>query len=163
MLTPRSVVDCPSRLQHKRVWWLCNCECGGTVTASENDLQSGHKISCGCARGLNKITHGLCGTSEYSMYRGAKHRAAKKNIPFDIELSDVVIPALCPVLGIPLVRKSGKGPKPNSPSIDQIRPGKGYVHGNICVMSHRANTIKSNATAEELEAVAQYIRATAAS
>jgi hypothetical protein len=41
----------------------------------------------------------------------------------------------------------------NSPSLDRIVPEKGYVAGNIRVISQRANRIKSNATVEELRAV----------
>ena len=39
---------------------------------------------------------------------------------------------------------------PNSPSLDKIIPAIGYIKGNIAVMSHKANTMKQNATLEEL-------------
>ena len=45
-----------------------------------------------------------------------------------------------------------------SPSVDRIRGELGYVRGNICVISWRANKLKADATAEELEAIAAYIR-----
>ena len=82
------------------------------------------------------------------MYRAAKARAKEKGRDFNIELSDVVIPALCPVLGIPMDR----------PSLDRIDGAKGYVKGNVRVISHRANTLKNNATIEELELILQDLK-----
>jgi len=93
----------------------------------------------------------------YLLY-AAKQRAKKFSIPFSITPDDIVIPDVCPVLGIPLIRSNGKGPTDTSPSIDRIVPSLGYIPGNICVISVRANTIKSNATLEELLAVAEYVR-----
>jgi len=89
---------------------------------------------------------------ERSLVNAARQRAKLKWLPFDIEWSDIVIPEECPVLKIPLILNE-KVTGPNSPSLDKINPTLGYVKGNIRVISHRANTIKSNATASELEAV----------
>ena len=44
-----------------------------------------------------------------------------------------------------------KGTSPASPSLDQIVPGLGYVKGNVQVISHRANTLKSDGTLEEFK------------
>lgn len=46
--------------------------------------------------------------------------------------------------------------RPNAASLDRIDNSKGYVRGNVMVISLRANAIKNNATAEELTAVAAY-------
>lgn len=68
-----------------------------------------------------------------------------------------MIPLHCPVLGLPLYRNSGGSAQgPNSPSLDRIDPALGYVKGNVKVISSRANSIKSNATPEELLRVAAY-------
>lgn len=68
-----------------------------------------------------------------------------------------MIPLHCPVLGLPLYRNSGGAAQgPNSPSLDRIDPALGYVRGNVKVISSRANSIKSNATPEELLRVAAY-------
>lgn len=61
----------------------------------------------------------------------------------DAELSDIQIPELCPVFKTPMV----------SPSLDRIDSSKGYVKGNVRVISKRANQLKSNATVEEMEMV----------
>jgi hypothetical protein len=89
--------------------------------------------------------------------KDAKHRAKKKNIPFDITADDVIIPEVCPILGIPL--KAGDKIVCNtSPTIDRIKPELGYVKGNIQVLSYRANMLKSNATIEELEKVLEHLK-----
>ena len=64
----------------------------------------------------------------------------------------------CPVLGISLIFGSGKQ-SPNNPSIDCIDPRLRYVKGNIRVISHRANQLKSDVTdAEELQKVVDDLR-----
>jgi hypothetical protein len=93
----------------------------------------------------------------YSMWQQAKHRAKEQGVPFDLELDDIVIPELCPLLEIPLIK--GKGTwSDNSPTLDKIIPSEGYVRGNIQVISFRANRIKMNASIEELELIARNLR-----
>lgn len=90
---------------------------------------------------------------ERDMVKRAKARALKSGLPFDISKKDIRIPSHCPVLGIELKRGGNNG---FSPSLDRIENAKGYVKGNVHVISKRANTIKSNATLEELVKVANY-------
>jgi hypothetical protein len=72
----------------------------------------------------------------------------------------MVWPTHCPVLGVELEyrRQLGnkKGPLPNSPSFDRVDPKVGYVPGNVIIISHKANVIKSNATVDELKRVASF-------
>ncbi len=86
-------------------------------------------------------------------------RAKAKGLPFDLQASDIVIPTHCPVLGIKLEWGVGRKASANhaSPSVDRLVPHKGYVRGNICVISNRANHLKNNATVEELEALIAYM------
>lgn len=91
----------------------------------------------------------------YGVLMSAKSRAKAKGVPFDIELSDIVIPDVCPVLGIPLFW--GDKLTNNTPSIDRLIPEKGYVKGNCVVISMKANRLKNNATKEELEAILKYL------
>ncbi len=94
---------------------------------------------------------------DIGMFTQAKSRAKLKGVPFTITYDDIVIPEFCPVFGIKLEFNKG-GPKANSPSLDRIIPELGYVPGNVQVISHRANTIKNDATLEELEQIVAYIR-----
>lgn len=90
---------------------------------------------------------------------GIRKRAGDKNIPFDLTLEDIQGITHCPVFGIELKRSQGKGygHQPNSPSVDRIVPELGYVKGNIQIMSMKANTMKQDATPEELLMFADWI------
>lgn len=85
------------------------------------------------------------------MLNRARARAKKYGLDFNLEESDIFIPTHCPLLGIELFIAEGrKTVKDNSASLDRIDPSKGYVKGNILVISNKANTMKSNATPQEL-------------
>jgi hypothetical protein len=91
------------------------------------------------------------------MLNAAKYRAKEEGVPFSLVHADIVIPATCPVLGIPLKRSEGKVSE-GSPSLDKVIPALGYVRDNIVVVSNRANRIKNNASVDELERVAGFYR-----
>jgi hypothetical protein len=90
----------------------------------------------------------------------AKARAKLKGLPFDISIFDIEIPTHCPLLGIKLTyAASGHNNAADGVSLDRIEPEKGYVAGNVWVISHRANRIKNDATAEELRMIADNLGA----
>ncbi len=97
------------------------------------------------------------------MVRNARLRAKEKNLPFDIDRNFLrcLVVSHCPVFGTPLEWSAlrGKGGKvvPNSPSLDRIDPTKGYVKGNVWIISHKANTFKSYATHEELKILTEAV------
>lgn len=93
------------------------------------------------------------GNRERILFLAAKSRANKKGIPFDLELSDIIFPETCPALGF----RFGDT-KELRPSLDRIIPELGYVKGNVVVVSMRANRIKSDATANELEMIASFYK-----
>lgn len=96
------------------------------------------------------------------LFLAAQDRARKKGLDFNITKDDIIIPKMCPILGIPIEAGNGRrcdvpkkdimlvGAKNSSPSIDRIDNSKGYVKGNIRVISWRANYLKNNATLNEL-------------
>lgn len=91
--------------------------------------------------------------------RRYRKRAELLGVDFDLEFSDIRIPKKCPVLGIPL--KTGgrrRAEIGNSPSVDRVDNRLGYVKGNVRVISHRANAIKSDATLDELKRICRYVR-----
>jgi len=92
------------------------------------------------------------------LFRSAKARAKRKNLEFSLTRDDIKIPETCPILGILLRRdKNIKGPSPSAPSLDRIDSEKGYTKDNVEVISHRANTLKSNGTLEEFKLIIKYL------
>ncbi len=86
-----------------------------------------------------------------------RDRAKRKGHEFTITRDDLSIPSHCPILGIPLFSTPGKKTD-NTPTIDRIDNTKGYIPGNVHVISERANRLKNNGTADELERIAKYLR-----
>jgi hypothetical protein len=97
---------------------------------------------------------------ERSMLGRAKNRATRLGIEFNLDISDIVIPDKCPILGIELASKRMSGPCASSPSLDRIDSSKGYIKGNVWVISHKANSMKSNANIEEMLAFAEWAKRT---
>ena len=91
-----------------------------------------------------------------SLINSARCRAKSLKIPFSITKDDVIIPDRCPCFGTKLIQGEIKSYE-NSATIDQIIPGKGYVKGNIQVISLKANTMKSNATNKQLKEFSKWI------
>lgn len=68
---------------------------------------------------------------------------------------DVVVPLVCPVLGIP-IEQDLTARTDNSPSIDRIDSSKGYIPGNVIVVSWRANRLKQDASVLEIKQLANF-------
>ena len=91
------------------------------------------------------------------LVKSARRRALRQQVPFDLDPARLSIPPVCPVLGIPLYRNvGGRTQHDSSPTLDRLKPELGYVHGNVVVVSERANRIRSNATPDELRKIATY-------
>ena len=112
-------------------------------------------------------------------FLGKKRNAEMKGIEFTIEPTDIPgvkikekitidsvgrkhtsweateYPKVCPVLEMKL-DWSMNGLQYNSPSLDRIDPTKGYIPGNVMMMSDIANRMKSNATPEQLKQFCRY-------
>jgi hypothetical protein len=91
------------------------------------------------------------------MLNRKRGNASRAGIEFTITRTDLVIPELCPVLGIPLA-PVGARDFDAAPSIDRLVLAYGYVPGNVAVISNRANMLKGAGTAEEHERIAAWMR-----
>ena len=144
----------------KETLWDCICKCSKNIEVSTRNLNSGNTRSCGCLQSdaaiAKNTTHGLSKSVSFSLYHSAKQRSKRLGIPFDIILSDIQVPEMCPVLGLRL-KQGVKNPTDSSPTLDRIIPKKGYIAGNVKVICDLANRIKQNATAEQIRKVAEYV------
>lgn len=89
-------------------------------------------------------------------FRNKHAHARNVGWEWDLDFGDLEWPTHCPILGIEL-NYFAEGRQENSPSFDQIDAGKGYVRGNVQIISWRANRIKNNGTADEHRKIAEYL------
>lgn len=93
----------------------------------------------------------------------ARSRAKRNGLPFDITVESLKWPERCPILGIVLdytrTPTGSRRLRSNFPTLDRRRNDLGYVVGNVFVISHRANRLKSDASPAELEALLAYTKA----
>ena len=89
------------------------------------------------------------------LLNAARARSKKSGLDFNITIEDFEIPLTCPLLNIDLfVAEGRKSVKYNSASLDRIDSSKGYVKGNVWIISFKANTMKSNSTLDEFTLMA---------
>lgn len=88
----------------------------------------------------------------------AQTRAKRKGIPFALtrEYVESIWPDACPYLRMPLQHGVGKMCS-TSPTLDRIEPAKGYVEGNVEVISSLANAMKNSATPAQLVTFAREV------
>lgn len=102
------------------------------------------------------------------LLRRLKSRSKKYNLPCDVDLKYLmeIFPkdGKCPVFGTKFawgsdfVRNVDGMKERSSPSVDRIIPEKGYIKGNIAVISIKANGIKTDATPDEIIMVAEWLK-----
>lgn len=93
------------------------------------------------------------------MRRSSRARAYDKKIGFNLTVAylESIAPEICPVFGTRLVYDCDRG-NPYVASLDRIVPQLGYVKGNVQIISFLANQMKSNATADQLEQFADWVK-----
>lgn len=91
------------------------------------------------------------------LYKNIKSRCKRLGREFSIELEDIIIPEKCPVFGFDLKRED-RQTWMCAPSVDRIDSSKGYIKGNVTVVSRRANILKKDATLKELEQLFNYYK-----
>lgn len=96
-----------------------------------------------------------CSNIERTMLNSARARARDKGLDFDLTAEDIVLPDTCPYLGISLQR--GGRADGCGYSIDRIDNTKGYVKGNIEIISLLANRMKNNASPDMLVKFAEEV------
>ena len=101
------------------------------------------------------------------MISNAKIRAKQKGVPF--KLTATYIKSIwptdnkCPVLNVKFEMGYSKvgGKKKNktySPSLDRVNPKKGYVPGNLVIISDIVNRMKQDATLDIMEKIYKFYK-----
>lgn len=85
--------------------------------------------------------------------RHNKKATLRKNLTYEMYMALYV--THCPLLGVELTysKYEGTHAPSNYASLDKIDPSKGYVEGNVQILSFRANTLKGHASLEELKII----------
>jgi len=113
------------------------------------------------AKSTQKLKIWRYANPERCLHLNIKSRAKRMGTEFNLDWQDIDIPILCPALGIPILVGTNDGmktgPSPHSPSVDRIDNDKGYIKGNIQVLSHKANTMKNSASPQQLVRFAYWI------
>lgn len=94
--------------------------------------------------------------AQSAFFTRKKQNCKYRKWEWDIYMSDLTWPTHCPILGLELDWFADRT-KENSPSIDRLDSSKGYIKGNVAVMSWRANRIKNDGLKEEHQLIADYL------
>jgi len=86
----------------------------------------------------------------------SKNRARERGIEHSITERDLQKVLICPYTGLE-IDWTASGKHIRNPSVDRIDNSKGYIPGNVEVISSMANTMKSNASVTQLQIFAQEI------
>ena len=132
--------------------------CGDTKALTEFHRQGAnkHRSQCIVCRSVLRNAEGKDGKGLVgNLLAGARKRGRLKGIECTITHEDIVVPEFCPVFGVRLEVADGIATN-NSPTLDRIDNAKGYVPGNVMVVSWRANRLKADATFDELERVSEF-------
>ena len=131
----------------KHLRFVCKCDCGNTTDIRKESLigPRAQNKSCGCRQYTSK--RGQHDPRGYLLGR-ARTRCEQSGMDFTITKEDIIVPDLCPLLGIPIIPKAKD--RHHSPSLDRKDSSKGYTPDNIWVISTRANTLKNSAHSDEL-------------
>jgi hypothetical protein len=93
---------------------------------------------------------------ERSILYITRGRAKKKSLEFNLSIEDIKIPEVCPVFKTQLIY--GSKNRYNCPSIDRINNDRGYIKGNVAIISRRANEVKSDLNIASVEALLEYMK-----
>lgn len=110
------------------------------------------------SRRAKRLRHQQINPKSY-FWSHAKRLAKNAGVPFDLAKDDIELPTHCPLLEIELVYFATGEKVDGSASVDRIFADRGYVAGNVRIISDLANRMKNSATAEQIKRLASNIDA----
>lgn len=121
--------------------------------------KDGHKEVCKACRKVEAQQYYLQKDKQEHLLQTLRGRAKDLGVAFDLTLDDLTPPEKCPIFGVVLnrIEPYSKSSKRNSPSVDRIIPKLGYTKNNIQIVSNLANSMKQDATVDELILFARWV------
>ena len=92
-----------------------------------------------------------------AFFLAKRSHARQDGVEFTLDMDDLDWPTHCPVFGTLLLYNQGGRGNPNGASVDRIDNSRGYVAGNVAIISRRANTMKHNAGVEDIKALLKWL------
>ena len=131
---------------------MCSKVC---VKVNNNNKRRAHRLTS--TRDRDALKKWNDNNPVKTMINAARTRAKNRNLEFNITSEDLVLPTHCPILGLKLSRAKGGKRNQESYALDRIDNTKGYIKGNVHIISDRANRIKNDSTLDELKAIVNYL------
>lgn len=130
--------------------WRCLCDCGRETFATTNQLKTGRKISCGCAKNILPKGEG----SFNWLYGHYKRQAQVHKREFSIskELFRTLTSSNCIYCGrVPqsLMAYKGMNGEYRYNGLDRVDSSKGYIETNVVSCCDICNRAKNDQTTEE--------------
>ena len=129
--------------ENGRLWAVCKCDCGNTITTRSEVLLGNKTNSCGCMPGAH--WKGFGGLS-LSYYHRLKAGAVNRGVPFDVSIQYLwglleKQEHKCALSGLPIclnLQVAGK----STASVDRIDNSLGYQIGNVQWLHREVNRMK---------------------
>lgn len=169
----RTCKNCHSiKMKNKRAAWRNRNLQRENFTS---DISEKYCAVCNTTKHIDNFAKDICQPSGYAnqcknctyntrgvslknyMLKRKKSGAKQRQYGFTLTDQDLFLPEYCPILKTKLIyykqdshQNIEEKDKLNLASIDRIDNSKGYIPGNVIVMSKRANSMKSDKTFEDL-------------
>lgn len=133
----------------------------GEILGKNHRTISQHRKNLGIPASVRQLKYtNLPDRIKGYMIRNSKFSAKRRNHEFNITIEDIQLPEYCPILNIKLYYnfENRSFNSFNHASLDRIDNSKGYVKGNIIVISRLANAMKNEASFEQLDTFTKNIK-----
>lgn len=130
---------------------LSDKDIGNLVNKSNNCIQYHRKKMNIPASMPENNYHNNADRIKGYIIRNSKYMSKRRLIEFNLKYTDFELPEYCPILGMKLAFRSECDQNaPQHASLDRIDNSKGYIPGNVIVISKLANSMKNSANFDEL-------------
>ncbi len=164
-MSDRYCVHCSKCISHRgQSAKYCDNVCHDAYWTQHRPIRGGYRASekgIDDARKRNRKYYYTTRAKQYAadpvkyLHDVAKKRAKKFGIEFDLQPEDIIVYTECPITLEPLSIKTSNAR--TGMSLDRINTSKGYIKGNVAVISRKGNMLKNNATLQEVSRILKYM------